>query len=81
MVKLSVDDLINTFERLNGTSSILSSELGEQDAGDSGGGSGSPNPTKWESQYQTKRGPANQIKVTKWRDSYQTGRGVANNLF
>ncbi len=40
-----------------------------------------PSPTKWDSQYQIKRGPANQIKVTKWKESYPIKRGVANTLF
>jgi hypothetical protein len=55
--------------------------LGEQDT--SGGDSGptTPSPTKWDSQYQIKRGPANQIKVTKWKESYPIKRGVANTLF
>jgi|694.fasta_scaffold37412_8 hypothetical protein len=80
MVKLTIDDLIDTFVRLNSQSDVVS-ELGEQDT--SGGDSGptTPSPTKWDSQYQIKRGPANQIKVTKWKESYPIKRGVANTLF
>ena len=85
MVKQTIDDLIDVFTRLNTTPDSSSVELGEQDAssgGESSGGSGgSPSPTKWETQYQIKRGPANQIKVTKWKDSHPITRGVANTLF
>jgi len=80
MYKLTIDDLIDTFVRLNGQSDVVS-ELGEQDTGGEGGGSSTPSPTKWDTQYQIKRGPANQIKVTKWKESYPIKRGVANTLF
>jgi hypothetical protein len=47
MVKLTIDDLIDTFVRLNSQSDVVS-ELGEQDT--SGGDSGptTPSPTKWD---------------------------------
>ena len=82
MVNLTIDDLINTFDSLNQTEGV-SSELGEQDSGggESTGGASVVAPTKWESQYQTKRGPANQVMVTKWKDSYPIKRGVANTLY
>ena len=81
MMKLTIDDLINTFVRLNSQSDVVS-ELGEQDtSGGSEGGSATQSPTKWDTQYQIKRGPANQIKVTKWKESYPIKRGVANTLF
>ena len=81
MLGLSIEDLISTFTRLNSQDNVVS-ELGEQGTdGDSGGGSTGPSPTKWDSQYQIKRGPANQIKVTKWKESYPIKRGVANTLF
>ena len=81
MINLTIDELINTFDRLNQTSAG-SSELGEQDTGgESAGGTTTVAPTKWESQYQTKRGPANQVMVTKWKDSYPIKRGVANTLY
>ena len=80
MVKLTIDDLINTFVRLNSQSDVVS-ELGEQDTAGADSSSSSPSPTKWDSQYQIKRGPANQIKVTKWKESYGIKRGVANTLF
>ena len=82
MFKLTIDDLIDTFTRLNSKSDEESFELDEQDAGGgSEGGSTTPSPTKWDTQYQIKRGPANQIKVTKWKESYPIKRGVANTLF
>jgi hypothetical protein len=84
MVKLTIDDLIDVFSKLNTVPNSSSVELGEQDAssgGESSGGGSSPSPTKWETQYQIKRGAANQIKVTKWRDSHPITRGVANTLF
>lgn len=80
MVKLTIDDLIDTFVRLNSQSDGVS-ELGEQDTSGGEGGSSTPSPTKWETQYQIKRGPSNQIKVTKWKESYPIKRGVANTLF
>ena len=81
MVKLTIDDLIDTFVRLNSQSDGIS-ELGEQDtSGGCDSSSSTPSPTKWDSQYQIKRGPANQIKVTKWKESYPIKRGVANTLF
>ena len=85
-MKLTIDDLIDTFQRLNNKDNVdFSFDLEEQDTGggsSSGGGSGSyPAPTKWSSQYATTRGPANQIGNTKWKDSYQTKRGVANTLY
>ena len=82
MQKITIDDLINTFERLS-QSETIPFELGEQDAGggDSTGGASVVAPTKWNSQYQTKRGPANQVTVTKWKDSYPIKRGVANTLY
>ncbi len=80
MVKLTIDDLIDTFVRLNSQSDGVS-ELGEQDTSGGDSSSSTPNPTKWETQYQIKRGPSNQIKVTKWKESYPIKRGVANTLF
>ena len=86
MIKLSIDDLINTFERLNNKSSDNVSELGEQDAGggSTGGGGGStgyPAPTKWNSLYKITRGKANQIGNTKWKDTHTITRGPANTLY
>ena len=80
MVKLTIDDLIDTFVRLNSQSDGVY-ELGEQDTSGGDSSSSTPSPTKWETQYQIKRGPSNQIKVTKWKESYPIKRGVANTLF
>jgi len=82
MSKLTIDDLIDTFIWLNSKSDVELFELGEQDTGSSGAaGGGATPPTKWETQYQIKRGPANQIKVTKWKESYGIKRGVGNTLY
>lgn len=85
MIKLSIDDLINTFERLNGKSIDATSELDEQDAGGGasggGGSSGYPAPTKWNSLYKITRGKANQIGNTKWKDTHTITRGPANTLY
>ena len=80
MAKLTIDDLIDTFARLDNQSDVVS-ELGEQDSGGGDSAPTTPSPTKSETQYQVKRGPANQIKVTKWKESYPIKRGVANTLF
>lgn len=84
MVKLTIDDLINTFERLNSKSDDISFELGEQDAGSTGGAAGGatyPPPTKWNTLYKITRGKANQIGNTKWKDSHNITRGPANTLY
>jgi len=75
---LDIDTLIDIFNEL----SQIKNEMGEQDgeaaAASTGGGTGYPSVTKWETGI--KRGPANQIGNTKWKDSYTITRGKANTL-
>lgn len=76
---MNYDELISVLKTY--TKNSLGGEIGEQDAAaaSTGGGTGYPTVTKWETGLT--RGMANQIddKVT-WRSLYKITRGKANTL-
>jgi hypothetical protein len=84
MGNYEIDDLISLMKRyIKSDSKNNDGEIDEQGApaaggGGTGGGTGYPTVTKWESGVT--RGPANQIGLTKWRDIVKVTRGKANTL-
>tara|TARA_R110002050_G_scaffold38500_1_gene95079 strand:- start:847 stop:1527 length:681 start_codon:yes stop_codon:yes gene_type:complete len=77
-------ELINQYDEfVKGT--MVTSELGEQESGISGGGvesgvsdAGGTGASTWETGVS--RGPANPVGMTHWADSYSLSRGKANPL-
>jgi hypothetical protein len=74
---MELDEIIYLLKRYTTTES--KDEIGEQDAGGSGGGAAYPTVTKWETGLT--RSVANQIDYkAKWKDLNKLTRGKANTL-
>lgn len=74
---IDIDTLINIFKELSANRKEFDEQDGEASAS-SGGGSGYPAVTVWNTGI--KRGSANPVGNTKWKDSYTITRGKANTL-
>jgi hypothetical protein len=80
-MKIDLDNLVSLINQITDSPK---EEMGEQDAAagggsaPSGGGSGYPAVTKWETGLT--RGLANPVKLGKWKDLYTIKRGKANTL-
>jgi hypothetical protein len=78
-MKIDLDNLVSLINQITDSPK---EEMGEQEAAGgsapSGGGSGYPAVTKWETGLT--RGLANPVKVGKWKDLYTIKRGKANTL-
>jgi len=80
-MKFDIDLYIDILNNLSGES--MKTEMGEQDAASSGGGSSNTNKrgSNWSELYATKRGKANRLglKGEKW--STDLTRGIANQIW